>query len=117
MELENKVRRYYQLKQKQKEIEGELADLRNDITAHCAQQEVSDWEIGNYRVRIVEQQRKEYDHARLYDALPDPQLWRLFSKPDSSKIASLLKLKVIADEQIKDAVSHKTVTLLQVDKK
>ena len=55
MELENKVRRYYQLKQKQKEIEGELADLRNDITAHCAEQEVSDWEIGNYRVRILQQ--------------------------------------------------------------
>ncbi|KAF6617368.1 hypothetical protein H7K28_09790 [Paenibacillus polymyxa] len=117
MELEDKVRRYYQLKQKQKEIEGELADLRNDITAHCAEKEGSDWEIGNYRVRIVQQHRKEYDHAKLYDSLPDPQLWRLFSKPDTSKISSLLKLKVIAEEQIKDAVSLKTVTLLQVDKK
>ncbi|MDY8021956.1 hypothetical protein [Paenibacillus polymyxa] len=117
MGLENKVRRYYQLKQKQKEIEGELADLRNDITAYCAQQEVSDWEIGNYRVKIIQQHRKEYDHTKLYDSLPDPQLWRLFSKPDTSKIASLLKLKVIAEEQIKDAVSLKTVTLLQVDKK
>lgn len=58
MGLENKVRRYYQLKQKQKEIEGELTDLRNDITAHCAQQEVSDWEIGNYRVKIIQQHRK-----------------------------------------------------------
>ncbi|MDP9674378.1 hypothetical protein J2W97_000361 [Paenibacillus jamilae] len=115
--MEDKVRRYYQLKQKQKEIEGELADLRNDITAHCAEKEGSDWEIGNYRVRIVQQHRKEYDHAKLYDSLPDPQLWRLFSKPDTSKISSLLKLKVIAEEQIKDAVSLKTVTLLQVDKK
>jgi hypothetical protein len=117
MELENKVRRYYQLKQKQKEMEGELAGLRNDITAHCAEQGLAELESGSYRVKIVQQQRKEYDDTKLYEALPDPQLWRLLSKPDTSKIASLLKLKVIAEEQIKEAVSLKTVTLLQVDKK
>lgn len=117
MDLESKVRRYYQLKLKQKEIEGELSDLRNDITNHCAQQGMAEWEIGSYRVKVVQQHRKEYDHAKLYDSLPDPKLWRLFSKPDTAKISSLLKLKVIAEEQIKDAVSLKTVTLLQVDKK
>lgn len=117
MDLEHKVRRYYQLKQKQKEIEGELNDLRHDITTHCAQQGIAECEIGSYRVKIVQQNRKEYDHTKLYHSLPDPQLWRLLSKPDAAKIASLLKLKVIAEEQIKDAVALKTVTLLQVDKK
>ncbi|MEC0183161.1 hypothetical protein P4H61_16870 [Paenibacillus peoriae] len=117
MDLENKVCRYYQLKQKQKEMESELNDLRHDITNHCDQQGVAEWEIGSYRVKVVQQHRKEYDHTKLYNLLPDPQLWRLLSKPDTAKIASLLKLRIIAEEQIKDAVSLKTVTLLQVDKK
>lgn len=115
--MDKKVRRYFQLKQKQKEIEQELGELRSEIMNHCTEQGVSDLEIGRYTVKIVRQERKEYDDNKLYEALPDPEVWRMLSKPDSSKISSLIKLNVISEEKIKDTFSVKSVTLLQVDKK
>ncbi|MFD0692598.1 hypothetical protein ACFQZT_00675 [Paenibacillus sp. GCM10027628] len=115
--MDNKVKRYYHLKQKHKEIEQELSELRNDITAYCAVQGVTELEIGSHRVKIVFQDRKEYDDNKLYETLADPGLWRLLSKPDSSKISSLIKLNVISDERIKDTYSVKTITLLHVEKK
>ncbi|SDO87284.1 hypothetical protein SAMN04487897_12523 [Paenibacillus sp. yr247] len=115
--MDNKVKRYYQLKQKQKEIEQELSELRNDIMTYLAEQDVTELEIGRHKVKIVFQDRKEYDDNKLYDALPDPGVWRMLSKSDSSKITSLLKLNVISEEKIRDTYSVKTVSLLQVDKK
>lgn len=111
------MKRYYQLKQSHKEIEQELAELRSEIMNHCAEQDVSDLEIGSYRVKIVHQVRKEYDDNKLYQALPDPEVWRMLSKPDSSKVASLIKLNVISEASIRDTFSLKNITLLQVDKK
>ncbi|MGF7047675.1 ribosomal protein L29 [Paenibacillus sp. DS2015] len=115
--MDKKVKRYYQLKQKQKETEQELGELRNEIMNHCAEQDVSDLEIGSHRVKIVRQERKEYDDNKLYEALPDPGVWRMLSKPDSSKIASLIKLNVISEDAIRDTYSVKNITILQVDKK
>jgi hypothetical protein len=40
----------------------------------------------------------------------------MLSKADPSKIASLIKLQIISEEKIKDAISLKTITVLQVDK-
>ncbi|NIK74962.1 hypothetical protein FHS15_000060 [Paenibacillus castaneae] len=111
------VRKYYQQKQKQKEIEQELTDLRTEILAYLAEQNANELEIGSHRVKIITQERKEYDDNKLFEALPDPELWRLLSKPDSAKISSLLKLNVIQEDTIKDTFSTKTVKLLQVDKK
>ncbi len=115
--MDKKVKRYYQLKQKQKEIEQEMMELRSEIMNHCTEQGVSELEVGSYKVKIVLQERKEYDDNKLYEALPDPSVWRMLSKSDSSKIASLIKLNVISEEKIKDTFSVKNVTLLQVDKK
>jgi hypothetical protein len=115
--LDKKVKRFYQLKQKQKEIEQQLAELRSEIMNHCEEQGVSGLEIGSYKVKIVLQERKEYDDNKLYKALPDPEVWRMFSKPDASKIASLIKLNVISESMIQDTYSIKSITLLQVDKK
>lgn len=115
--VDKKVKRYYQLKQKHKEIEQELSVLRSEIMNHCAEQDVSDLEFGSYKVKIVHQERKEYDDKKLYESLPDPEVWRMLSKPDSSKIASLLKLNVISENTIRDTFSIKNITLLQVDKK
>ncbi|MNI09994.1 hypothetical protein D3C73_630840 [compost metagenome] len=53
---------------------------------------VSEIELGGYRVKTVFQERKEYDDIKLYEALPDPEVWRMLSKADSSKVASLIKL-------------------------
>jgi hypothetical protein len=111
------VKRYHQLKQKQKEIEQELIGLRNEITTYCAEQGITELDTGSYKVKIVFQDRKEYDDNKLYEALPDPGVWRLLSKSDLSKITSLIKLNVISEEKIKDALSVKTITILQVDKK
>ncbi|MFN0222644.1 hypothetical protein [Paenibacillus sp. KR2-11] len=115
--MDNQVKRFYQLKQKQKEIEQELAELRSEIVHHCSVQGVSELEAGGCRVKIVLQERREYDERKLYEALPDLEVWRMLSRPDASKIASLIKLNVITEEKIKDTFSVKTVTLVQVDKK
>lgn len=115
--MNEQVKRYYQLKQKQREIERELSELREQITDYCAELGVSECEIGSYRVRTVFQERKEYDDNKLYAALPDPDVWRMLSRPDPSKIASLIKLNVITEDTIKDTYTIKNITLLQVDKK
>ncbi|GGH10517.1 hypothetical protein [Paenibacillus segetis] len=114
--MDKKVKRYYQLKLSQKEIEHELSELRSEILNHCAEEDVSELDVGSYRVKLVFQERKEYDDAKLYEALPDLEVWRMLSKPDPSKITSLIKLNVISEDSIRDTFSIKYVTLLQVDK-
>lgn len=115
--MEKKVQQYYKLKQKQKEMEKELAELRQEIVTYCSEQEKNDMEIGSYKVKLVTQNRKEYDDLKLHETLSDPEVWRMLSKSDSAKIASLIKLNVISEEKIKHTYSLKTITLLQVDKK
>ncbi|GAB6990009.1 hypothetical protein [Paenibacillus pini] len=115
--MDEQVKRYYKLKQQQKEIEQSIKELRDQITTFCESQGEKEVEVGAYRVKLVHQYRKEYDDAKLYDALPDPDVWRLLSKVDSSKVTSLIQLKVIPEERIKDTYSLKQVTLLHVDKK
>lgn len=115
--MDMKVKRYYQLKQKQKEIEAELTELRSEILNHCTEEGISDLEIGSYKVKLILQERKEYDDNKLYEALPDPEVWRMLSKSDSSKITSLIKLNVISEDKIKNAYLVKHITLLHVDKK
>lgn len=115
--MDKLARRYYQLKQQQREIEQEMAQLRQAILTYCDEQGVRETELGNYKVKLVIQERKEYDDQKLYEALPDPEVWRLLSKADSSKIASLIKLNVISEDTVKDTYKVKTVTSLHVDKK
>jgi len=115
--VDKTLKQYYQLKQKQKEIEHELLGLRNEILDYCTKQNVSQLEAGSYKAKLVHQERKEYDDNKLYEALPEPSVWRLLSKADSSKVASLIKLNVISEQAIKDTYAIKNITLLQVDKK
>jgi hypothetical protein len=114
--LNLKVRRYHQLKQQHKEIEQELGELRSEIIAQCMEQGVTDQIVGNYRIKLVSQERKEFDDQKLFAALPDHDVWRMISKADPSKISSMIKLNVISDETIRDTFSIKSVTLLQVEK-
>ena len=115
--MEQKVRRYHELKQLQKETEQELAALRGEILEHFQEQGISELDVGEYRVRTIHQERKEYDDRKLYEALPDPGVWRLVSKADAQKIAGLIKLNVIPAEKLEGTFSIKQVTLVQVDKK
>jgi hypothetical protein len=115
--VDKTVRRYYQLKKKQKEIEQELMDLRQQIMNHCSDQGLTEMEIGNYRVKIIAQDRREYDDQKLYEALPDAEVWRLISKADSSKLSGLVKLNVITEEILQDTYTMKKISSLQVDRK
>ena len=115
--MDNEVRRYYQLKQKQKQIEQELAELRGRIVSYCEEQGVADTEIGRYRVRIIAQDRREYDDQKLYAALPDADVWRLISKADSSKIAGMVKQNVLTEEILQDTYTMKKVASLLVERK
>ncbi|MNS21789.1 hypothetical protein D3C72_535620 [compost metagenome] len=115
--MDKKVELYFELKQQHKAIELQLAELRSDITGYLGDHNFTELEIGSYKVKLVHQERKEYDENKLYQALPDPELWRLASRPDSSKISSLLKLNVISEAQLKDTYSVKPITLLHVEKK
>ncbi|WP_151734663.1 hypothetical protein [Paenibacillus tengchongensis] len=114
--METKVKQYFKLKAKQKELEQELAELRRDIVAYCQEKEQQETVIGGYRVKLVTQQRKEYDDDKLYSALPDPEVWRLLSKTDPAKVTALAKLNVIPEAAIAHTYELKTVTLLHVDK-
>ncbi|WP_410771571.1 hypothetical protein [Fontibacillus sp. BL9] len=111
------VERYYQVKQSQKELEEELTELRQAILDYCRERETVNLDLGTHVVKLVSQNRREYDEQKLYEALPDLELWRMLSKPDSAKIASLVKLNVIAEEKIKNTYTLKPVMVLQVDKK
>ncbi|WP_410511470.1 hypothetical protein PaeBR_15445 [Paenibacillus sp. BR2-3] len=115
--MEKKVQQYYRLKQKQKEVEKELAELRQDIMTYVSGQGINETEIGSYKVKLVTQNRKEYDDHKLYATLSDPEVWRMLSKSDPAKVASLTKLNVISEDKIMHTYSLKTVTMLQVDKK
>ncbi|MBJ9992656.1 MULTISPECIES: hypothetical protein [Paenibacillus] len=110
------VDRYYLLKQRQRETEQELKQLREEITAYCETQQADQLEIGAYKVKLVSQIRKEYDDQKLYEALPDPDLWRLMSKADGSKISSLVRLRVIPEERLENTYEVKQIKLLHVDK-
>ncbi len=114
--MEKTLKRYYQQKQKAKEIEQELSSLREELLAYCSEHEVAELEQGGHRLKVVTQERKEYDEQKLFDTLPDLELWRMLSRPDSAKIASLIKLGVIAEERIRHTYTSKTVKLVQVER-
>ncbi|MCU6709613.1 hypothetical protein M6D81_12980 [Paenibacillus sp. J5C_2022] len=115
--MKEQISRYYQLKNKQKEIEDEMSALKEQIMSYCAEQDVREASLGSYKVRLVLQERREYDDAKLYDALPDKEIWRLLSRADSAKIASLLKLNVLSEQQLEHTYDTKEVTRLLVDRK
>lgn len=115
--MDRVAERYYEVRQQLKELEQEQAELRQYILDYCREQQSDRLELGDYEVKLIVQHRREYDENKLYETLPDLELWRMLSKPDTGKIASLVKLKVIPEERIKDTYSVKNVTLIQVDKK
>lgn len=111
------ARQYVKLKQQKNELEQELNELRSRMIHYCDQHQLSEYEAGNYRIKLVRQERKNYDDQKLYEALPDPDLWRLVSRTDPAKVNSLLKLEVLKSEMLKDTYHTKQVTLLQVENK
>ena len=114
--MDKTVRRYYQLKKKQKELEQELAELRGQILSHCEEQGQSELTVGSYRVKLVAQERREYDDRKLYEALADAEAWRLVSRADPAKLAGVVKMNVISEEALQGTYTTKHITLMQVER-
>lgn len=114
--MDKTVKRYYDLKNKQKEIEQELSELRGQILRHCSEQGASELAFGSYVVKLVEQERREYDDRKLYDALPDAGVWRLLSRADAGKIAGLVKLNVVNENILQGTYTVKKVCSLSVER-
>lgn len=112
--MEEKIARYFELRQAMKEMEEELHDLRQEIISAFPDGTVC--EVGDYQVKISFQDRREYDDQALFKVLPDESIWRLISKADSSKIASLIKLNVLQEELLENTYKIKRVPYIQVSK-
>ncbi|MBP1999079.1 hypothetical protein J2Z69_000098 [Paenibacillus shirakamiensis] len=111
------VQRYYALKQQQKEMERELAILREHILAFYGALDVGIVEeVDGYRLKVTLQQRKDYDDLKVYEALPEAGLWRLLSKVDPAKVTSLLKLNILSEHQLAQTFAVRTIPLVQVEK-
>lgn len=110
------VKKYARLKKKKTDIDNEISQIRKQIVDYCVEQNVSSFESGRYRIKLVHQERKEYDDQKLFDALPDPSVWKMISKADSTKINSLINLNILTPSMLKDSYQLKQITLLQVEK-
>jgi len=117
-ELEKRqvIKRYAALKKRRAELESEMNELRERIIAYCEEHGLSELDSGSYKVKLVLQDRKEYDDSKVFEALPDPAVWRLISRADAAKIASMVKLNVLSADTLQGTFTAKRVTLLQVDK-
>ncbi|MEK5057344.1 hypothetical protein BK126_16530 [Paenibacillus sp. FSL H7-0326] len=113
----DQMERYFELKKLKKEIDDELSSLRLEMIGHLTAENAVRMEHGEYEARIVVQNRKEYDDELLYKALPDPEVWKLLSKADSGKIASLIKLGVLSEEGISHTYETRRTELLIVNRK
>jgi hypothetical protein len=98
----------------QKKIDDELEELRNDIITMY--QDSEDIEIQDYTLKIVYQDKKNYNESLIFDSLPDPELWKHVSKVDSSKIAALIKANMISEDMLKGTYTVTRVPYLYVHK-
>ncbi|MBO8163387.1 MAG: hypothetical protein H0Z34_06660 [Brevibacillus sp.] len=113
--MEQLVSRFFQLKELQREVETELEQLRKQIIEFFPDSDVR--EVGEYRVSVTYQERREYDGDRLFQALPDPAVWKLLSKPDPAKISGLLKLRVIPEQVLVGTYDLRRTPILRVQKR
>ena len=112
--MEQLLARYYELKEMQKQVEQELDELRFQILESFA--EAGQAQEGEYRLTISYQQRRDYHDDKLYNALPDTALWRLMSRADGGKIASLLKLNIIQESLLAGTYELRKIPILRVQK-
>lgn len=112
--MEQQLTRYYELKRMQKEIEEELDELKKQILTSYPS--AGSLVVGEYKLTVSIQERREYNDERLYNALPDPTLWRLLSKADTGKVAGLLKLRVIHENTVEGTYELRKISVLRVQK-
>lgn len=113
--MEEKLARFHELKQLRKQIDDEIDRLREEFLEQF--QEPTKLDQGDYQLRVTYQEKREYDDNKLYNALPDPTIWRLVSKVDPAKVTSLLKLNIIGEHILADTYELKKVPYIQVQKR
>ncbi len=113
--MEHKLARYHELKLRQKQVEEELEQLRAQILQSCPVPGSYDTDF--YKLTVSLQERREYDDNRLFNALPDASIWRLLSKADPGKIASLIKLDVIQENTLDGTYERKQVPYIRISKR
>lgn len=113
--MDNPLARYYELKETQKLVEEELNVLRNELLETYA--DAGKAEAGEYQLTINYQERREYNDDKVFNALPDASLWRLMSKADTGKIASLLKLNVVQEQWLTGTYELRKVPVVRVQKR
>ncbi len=95
---DNKLRRFCELKTQQKKLEEELESLRKEIiTAYPADVQ---FQLQDYTLKIIYQDKKQYNDQLLIDALPDPELWKVLFKADSAKISALVKANILSEKSL-----------------
>ncbi|WP_159888300.1 hypothetical protein [Paenibacillus puerhi] len=110
----NKLARYCELKEQQKRLEDELESIRKDIVAMYA--ETSEVKINDYTLKIIYQEKKQFNDQLLFEALPDPELWKNISKVDPAKISALLKADIITGEMLEGTYSTIRIPYVYVSK-
>lgn len=93
------LERYCELKIQTDKWEEELSELREQIIA--AYDDHAELDAGAYKLKIIYQEKKQYNEQMLFDALPDPQLWKHVSKADPAKISALIKANVLPEQLLK----------------
>jgi len=94
----NKLSRYCELKEQHKRLEDELESIRKDIVSmypHSAEVKIND-----FTLKIIYQEKRQFNDHLLFEALPDPELWKNVSKVDPAKISALLKADIISSEML-----------------
>lgn len=88
--------RYCELKEQRDKLDEELENLREELIA--AHAESCELRIGEYTLKILYQEKRKYMEQQLFDALPDPSLWKHVSKPDGAKISALVRANVLPEK-------------------
>ncbi|GIP40724.1 hypothetical protein J31TS4_40040 [Paenibacillus sp. J31TS4] len=112
--MEEKLARYFELKEAQRALEAELDELRKELIRVFPGPVVC--EIGGYRLKVAVQERRDYRDEALYAKLPDPGLWRHVSKADAGKVTAMVKMNLLSEDMLEGAYSVKQVPVLQVSR-
>ncbi|XID90134.1 hypothetical protein ACF3MZ_16405 [Paenibacillaceae bacterium WGS1546] len=94
----DKLARYCELKTMVKQSEDELERLRKEIASEFAQD--AEFKLGEYTLKIVYQEKRQYNDRLLAEALPDPELWRALFKADPAKISALVKTGLLSEKSL-----------------
>jgi hypothetical protein len=93
---DGKLVRFCELKMQQKKLEEELEALRQEIIG--AYPTDVQFQLQDYTLKLVYQERKQYNDQLLFEALPDPELWKALFKADSAKISALVKANILSEK-------------------